>query len=192
MDLGMARERLSRDPDGARELLDKAHAASKEAITEMRQVARGIHPPVLTDRGLDAALSALAARSPVPVEVHVDVPMRPSPTVEAIAYFCVSEALTNVAKHSRATAARVDVRNAGDRLEVHVSDNGIGGADEAGGTGLHGLSDRVRAVDGSIEVTSPPGGPTVIVVSLPLPPSRPAQPGGRPTPQTAPNTGSPS
>jgi len=193
MDLGMARERLARDPDGARELLDKAHSASKEAITEMRQVARGIHPPVLTDRGLDAALSALAARSPVPVEVHVDVPVRPSPTVEAIAYFCVSEALTNVAKHSRATAARVDVRNAAGRLEVHVSDNGVGGADEAGGTGLHGLSDRVRAVDGSIEVTSPPGGPTVIVVSLPLPPSRPGQPvAGGPTPQTAPNTGSPS
>jgi signal transduction histidine kinase len=175
MDLGMARERLGRDPEGARELLDKAHAASKEAITEMRQVARGIHPPVLTDRGLDAALSALAARSPVPVEVRVDVPARPSPTVEAIAYFCVSEALTNVAKHSRATAARVDVRSAGGLLEVHVSDNGVGGADEAGGTGLRGLTDRVRAVDGTIEVTSPPGGPTVVMVHLPLPATRPAR-----------------
>ena len=176
MDLGMARERLGRDPDGARELLDKAHAASKEAITEMRQVARGIHPPVLTDRGLDAALSALAARSPVPVQVRVDVPVRPSPTLEAIAYFCVSEALTNVAKHSRATAARVDVRGDDRWLEVHVSDNGVGGADESRGTGLHGLGDRVRAVDGAISVSSPPGGPTAVVVRLPMSPTRPAGP----------------
>jgi len=173
MDLGMARERLDRDPDGARELLDKAHSASKEAITEMRQVARGIHPPVLTDRGLDAALSALAARSPVPVQVKVDVPVRPTPTLEAIAYFCVSEALTNVAKHSRATAARVDVRVAGGRLEVHVSDNGAGGADETLGTGLRGLGDRVRSVDGTISVSSPPGGPTAVVVRLPMHQSKP-------------------
>jgi signal transduction histidine kinase len=176
MDLGMARERLDRDPGSARELLDKAHSASKEAITEMRQVARGIHPPVLTDRGLDAALSALAARSPVPVQVRVDVPVRPSPTIEAIAYFCVSEALTNVAKHSRATAARVDVRLADGRLEIHVSDNGVGGADQANGTGIHGLGDRVRSVDGELSVTSPPGGPTVIVVRLPMPTARPAGP----------------
>jgi signal transduction histidine kinase len=179
MDLGMARERLARDPDGARELLDKAHSASKEAIIEMRQVARGIHPPVLTDRGLDAALSALAARSPVPVQVQVDVPVRPSPTIEAIAYFCVSEALTNVAKHSRGTAARVDVRIEGRWLEIHVSDNGVGGADQANGTGLHGLGDRVRAVDGTMSVSSPPGGPTVIVVRLPTP--------ARPTGPAAPN-----
>jgi signal transduction histidine kinase len=211
MDLGMARERMSRDPDGARELLDKAHAASKEAITEMRQVARGIAPPVLTDRGLDAALSALAARSPVPVQVQVDVPVRPAPTLEAIAYFCVSEALTNVAKHSRATSARVDVRIAGDRLEVHVSDNGIGGADAGRGTGLLGLGDRVRAVDGSIEVTSPAGGPTAVVVRLPMRPARPiwpaasappaaprasvtppAEPSAPAAPPAAPNPGSPS
>jgi signal transduction histidine kinase len=186
MDLGMARERLSRDPDGARELLDKAHAASKEAITEMRQVARGIAPPVLTDRGLDAALSALAARSPVPVGVDVRVPVRPTPTLEAIAYFCVSEALTNVAKHARASAARVDVRIAGELLEVHISDNGIGGADADRGTGLHGLGDRVRAVDGSIEVTSPEGGPTAVVVRLPMRPARPAWPGPAPPTATAP------
>jgi signal transduction histidine kinase len=184
MDLGMARERLARDPDGARELLDKAHSASKEAITEMRQVARGIHPPVLTDRGLDAALSALAARSPIPVQVKVDVPVRPTPTVEAIAYFCVSEALTNVAKHSRATAARVDVRVDGRWLEVHVSDNGVGGADETRGTGLHGLGDRVRSVDGRLSVSSPPGGPTAVVVRLPMPPARPGRPPG---PQQPPN-----
>jgi signal transduction histidine kinase len=190
MDLGLARERLARDPEGARELLDKAHASSKEAITEMRQVARGIHPPVLTDRGLDAALSALAARSPVPVQVHVEVAVRPSPTTEAIAYFCVSEALTNVAKHSHATAARVDVRVAGNRLEVHISDNGVGGADASLGTGLRGLGDRVRSVDGSIEVSSPRGGPTVVMVSLPMPsPRHPVPPTTPPTtPPTAPPT----
>ena len=105
----MVRERLNRDPEGARELIDKAHLAAKEAITEMRQVARGIHPPVLTDRGLDAALSALAARAPIPVSVSVTLTGRPSPTVEAITYFCVSEALTNVAKHAQARNARVQV-----------------------------------------------------------------------------------
>lgn len=173
MDLGMARQRLDRDPEGARELLDKAHASAKEAITEMRQVARGIHPPVLTDRGLDAALSALAARSPVPVEVHVDLPERPSPTTEAIAYFCVSEALTNVAKHSRASAASVDVRAYEGTLLVTVQDNGAGGARPNAGTGLPGLADRVSAVDGRMWVDSPPGGPTRLTVQLPWQPARP-------------------
>jgi signal transduction histidine kinase len=184
MDLGMAREQLD-DPEIVRELLDKAHTASKEAITEMRQVARGIHPPVLTHRGLDAALSALAARSPIPVDVHVDVPERPSPTVEAIAYFCVSEALTNVAKHARAQAARVDVRARGGMLGIHVSDNGVGGADEALGTGLRGLADRVRAVDGTLDVSSPRGGPTVLTVYLPT--TRPTHPDRG---DAAPNPGS--
>jgi signal transduction histidine kinase len=156
----------------------------------MRQVARGIHPPVLTDRGLDAALSALAARSPVPVQVSIDVPVRPTPTVEAIAYFCVSEALTNIAKHSRATAARVDVRQADGWLETHVSDNGVGGADQNRGTGLHGLGDRVRAVDGQLSVSSPPGGPTVIVVRLPLSNARAAHQAGPAAPPTT--FGSPS
>ena len=168
MDLGMAQERIDRDPEGARQLLDKAHAASKEAITEMRMVARGIHPPVLTDRGLDAALSALAARSPVPVTVQVELPSRPSPTMEAIAYFCVSEALTNVAKHSRATSARVEVTAAdGSGLRIQIADDGVGGANPAGGTGLHGLTDRVRAIDGSMDVDSPIGGPTVLSINLP-------------------------
>lgn len=167
MDLGMARAKLAKDPAGARELLDRAHSSAKEAITEMRQVARGIHPPVLTDRGLDAALSALAARSPIPVTVQVDVTTRPQPTVEAIAYFCVSEALTNVAKHSRATSARVDVARADGRVVVTVTDDGVGGADPARGTGLVGLRDRVAAVDGTITVSSPTGGPTVLTVRLP-------------------------
>jgi signal transduction histidine kinase len=168
IDLGMAQDRMDRDPAGARRLLDKAHAASKEAITEMRQVARGIHPPVLTDRGLDAALSALAARSPVPVSVHVTLPARPSPTMEAIAYFCVSEALTNVAKHAGASRADVMVAEEDGRLHLQVRDDGVGGADPSHGTGLHGLADRVRAVDGVLEVGSPAGGPTVLTVWLPL------------------------
>jgi len=182
MDLGMARERLDRDPEAARELMDKAHVAAKEAITEMRQVARGIHPPVLTDRGLDAALSALAARSPVPVRLNVGVATRPSPSVEAIAYFCVSEALTNVAKHARATSAAVDVRFADGALTVRVADDGVGGADPARGSGLNGLRDRVRAVDGSLTVSSPPQGGTVLVATLPDPratviaPANPYQP----------------
>jgi len=167
MDLGMAQERIDRDPVGARALLDKAHAASKEAITEMRMVARGIHPPILTDRGLDAALSALAARSPVPVTVDVDLPGRASPTVEAIAYFCVSEALTNVAKHARATSAHVTVRAVDPGLVIRIEDDGVGGADPAGGTGLHGLTDRIRAIDGTLTVQSPPGGPTLLTVTLP-------------------------
>jgi signal transduction histidine kinase len=167
MDLGMARERLDRDPDGARELLDKAHVAAKEAITEMRHVARGIHPPVLTDRGLDAALSALAARSPVPVQVSFDVPQRPTPTIEAIAYFCVSEALTNVAKHARARQATVEVTGRDGTLAIRISDDGVGGAEPGGGTGLDGLRGRVAAVDGRLEVDSPAGGPTVLTVTLP-------------------------
>ena len=180
MDLGMAREKLDSDPDGARELLEKAHRSSKEAITEMRQVARGIHPPILTDRGLDAALSALAARSPVPVTVRVEPGPRPSATLEAIAYFCVSELLTNVAKHSGAARATVDVARHGPALVVRVEDDGRGGVDAARGTGLVGLRQRVRAVDGSIDVASPEGGPTVVTVHLPERPAAPA-PGPAPT-----------
>jgi signal transduction histidine kinase len=171
MDLGMAQERLNRDPAGARELLDKAHSAAKEAITEMRQVARGIHPPVLTDRGLDAALSALAARSPVPVRVSVDLPVRPSPTIEAIAYFCVSEALTNVAKHAQAQSAQVSVGASDGLIRIEVRDDGVGGAaagaTPADGTGLTGLADRVAAIDGTLAVDSPPGGPTLLTIVLP-------------------------
>jgi signal transduction histidine kinase len=176
MDLGMARERLARDPEGAQQLVDHAHAAAKEAITEMRQVARGIHPPVLTDRGLDAALSALAAGSPVPVHVSVHLPRRPSPTLEAIAYFCVSEALTNVAKHAGARQAWADVREADGLLTVTVRDDGRGGADLTRGTGLVGLRQRAAAVDGTLDVSSPPGGPTVVTVTLPFTPAAPENP----------------
>jgi len=179
MDLGMARDRFATDPQAAQELLDKAHAASKDAIVEMRQVARGIVPPILADRGLDAAVSALAARSPVPVTVDVgDDVGRVEPSREAIAYFCVSELLTNVAKHARASHATVRIsRGPGDRLAIVVEDDGVGGVDPTRGTGLIGLRQRVTAVDGSIEVSSPPGGPTRAVVDLPLRPVPAAQPG---------------
>ena len=167
MSLGRARAKLDEDPAGARDLLDQAHLDAKRALAELRDLARGIHPAVLTDRGLDAALSALAARSPVPVTVQVDVAERPSPTVEAVAYFVVAEALTNVAKHARARAAAVRVLQAGDRLYVTVLDDGAGGADLALGTGLAGLRDRVAAVDGRLALSSPSGGPTELTVELP-------------------------
>lgn len=172
MGLGMARDALDRDPEMARALLDEAHASSKEAIVEMRQVARGIVPPILTDRGLDAAISALAARSPIPVEVTSRISGRLDPTIEAIAYFCVSEALTNVAKHSGATRTTVEIGTArslqGDLLAVTVTDDGAGGAVVGAGSGLTGLRQRVASVDGHVHVHSPVGGGTTVAITLPL------------------------
>lgn len=189
MDLGMAQARLAAgDAQGAGTLLARAHAAAKEAITEMRHVARGIHPPVLTDRGLDAALSALAARSPVPVSVRVELSGRPPARLEAILYFCVSEALTNVAKHARATRASVtvcDVHEAGEHLiRATVRDDGRGGAAPAAGSGLPGLRDRVASVDGRLSLSSPPGGPTALVVEVPF--ATTGSPPARPGPQRPP------
>jgi signal transduction histidine kinase len=166
MDLGRARARFADDPDAARAIVDQAHAGAKAALLELRNLVRGVHPPVLTDRGLDAALSGLAALSPVPVAVHVDVGIRPSASVEAIAYFVVAESLTNVAKHSRATRATVSVGRSGDTLRVVTRDDGIGGADPRG-QGLAGLADRVAGVDGRLTVHGPPGGGTVITAELP-------------------------
>jgi signal transduction histidine kinase len=166
----LGRAKAAEDPDAARELLDEAHRESKEALVELRNLARGIHPAVLTDRGLDAAVSALAARCPVPVAVAVDLPRRAAPAVEAIAYFVVAEALTNVARHSGATRARLEVAIEGDELVVEASDNGRGGADGAHGTGLTGLRDRVRAVDGMLMIVSPPGEGTTLRVELPCEP----------------------
>jgi signal transduction histidine kinase len=168
MELGRARAKFADDIDAARELVDQAHAEAKAALTELRDLVRGVHPPVLTDRGLDAALSGLAARCPVPVQMHVDVPVRPKPAVEAVAYFVVAEALTNVAKHSRAAHVNVVVESHGypGTLSVVVSDDGVGGADPAG-AGLSGLAGRVAGVDGALSVESPPGGPTIISAVLP-------------------------
>jgi signal transduction histidine kinase len=167
MDLGRAREKLDTDPGGAKALVAEAHEEAKLAIGEVRDLARGIHPAVLSDRGLDAALSALAARSTVPVEVHVDVTVRPPASVEAAAYFVVSEALTNVAKHAGASEAVVTVRRSRDRLTVQVQDDGIGRASLVDGSGLAGLRDRVRALDGELHLLSPEGGPTVLMVEIP-------------------------
>jgi signal transduction histidine kinase len=169
IDLGRAKEKLDTDtdPEGAKELVGEAHEEAKRAITEVRDLARGIHPAVLTDRGLDAALSALATRSPVRVDVRVDVVERPPASVEAAAYFVVSEALANIAKHASATRADVTVRRTGDRLTIKVEDDGAGGATLVEGSGLAGLRDRVGALDGELHLLSPKGGPTVLMVEIP-------------------------
>ncbi len=166
MDLGLALDKFDEDPAGARDLVAEAHHEAQRAIVELRDLVRGLHPAVLEDRGLDAALSALAARSPVPVELDVDVPVRPPASVEANAYFIVAEALTNVAKHAGARSASVGVRRADGALRIEVADDGRGGAD-ADGSGLAGLADRAAAVDGTFSVVSPPGGGTTVTVELP-------------------------
>ncbi len=166
MDLGRARARFADDPEAARAIVDQAHADAKDALAELRNLVRGVHPPVLTDRGLDAALSGLAAISPVPVAVCVDDAARPPASVEAIAYFVVAEALTNIAKHAQAASAEVSVTRHGDVLRVTIRDDGVGGAD-LGGQGLSGLADRVAGVDGRLSVTSPAGQGTVIEAVLP-------------------------
>jgi signal transduction histidine kinase len=168
MELGRAKAKFADDVDAAAELVDRAHTEAKAALTELRDLVRGVHPPVLTDRGLDAALSGLAARCPVPVDVRVEVPVRPRAAVEAVAYFVVAEALTNVAKHSRASSAKVVVEGYGypGTLNIVISDDGVGGAD-AHGSGLSGLADRVAGVDGRLTVESPVGGPTIIAAVLP-------------------------
>jgi signal transduction histidine kinase len=167
MDLGRARERFDSDPERARQLVDDAHEEAKAALVELRDLARGIHPAVLTDRGLDAALSAVVTRCPIPVSLSVDVPTRPSAPVESAAYFVIAEALTNVAKHAEATRAHVSIVVQNNRLIIEVRDDGRGGADASGGTGLAGLADRVAALDGWMRLLSPPQGPTSVLVELP-------------------------
>ncbi|MFD5419329.1 histidine kinase [Streptomyces sp. NPDC127069] len=175
VNLGLARSTLGDLPEDARKVIDEAHREAKEAIAELSNLVRGLHPSVLDDRGLDAALSGVAARLPIPVRLAVDLPQRPSPTVEAVAYFVVSEALTNVVKHARATRADVTVERTGETLRVVVADDGAGGADlaAAGGTGLAGLAKRVASVDGTFSCRSPAGGPTVITAQLPCAPGSP-------------------
>jgi signal transduction histidine kinase len=167
LNLGLARETLSGVPDDAMRVIVEAHEEAKAALTELRDLIRGLHPAVLEDRGLDAALSGVAARVPLPVRLRVDIEPRASSTVEAVAYFVVSEALTNVVKHARASEVDVRVARSGDVLRVTVRDDGAGGADPAAGTGLTGLARRVRSVDGAFRITSPAGGPTTVTVELP-------------------------
>jgi signal transduction histidine kinase len=166
MNLGMARAQAT-TAEEAQQAIAEAHEEAKAALTELRNLIRGLHPAVLEDRGLDAALSGVAARMPVPVRLTVDLPRRPPPVIEAVAYFVVSEALANIAKHAQASQAEVIVHRAGDRLHLIVSDDGVGGADPSRGTGLTGLARRASSVDGSFEIASPPGGPTLLTVDLP-------------------------
>jgi signal transduction histidine kinase len=169
MDLGMARQKLASDPSAAEALLAEAHDEAKQALTELRDLARGIHPAILTERGLDPAVSALAARCPVPVTVDVQLPERPAVAAESAAYFVVAEALTNIAKHAFATWAEVWARREGDLLIVTITDDGVGGAEltEHGGTGLAGLRNRVAALDGRLIVASRPASGTIIRAELP-------------------------
>ncbi|WP_405423571.1 sensor histidine kinase [Streptomyces erythrochromogenes] len=171
MGLGLAKEKLLEDPEGAAAMVDEAHGEVKLALQELRDLARGIHPAVLTDRGLDAALSSVAARCVVPVKVLVDLPggqeARPAEAIEGIAYFIVSELLQNVSKHARARGASVEVWRSGARLLIRVSDDGRGGADTSGGSGLAGLAERLDAVDGVLVVDSPEGEGTVVSAELP-------------------------
>ncbi|WP_329040005.1 sensor domain-containing protein [Streptomyces sp. NBC_00178] len=167
MDLGLAKEKLGHDPEAAARMVDEAHGEVKVALQELRDLARGIHPAVLTDRGLDAALSAIASRCTVPVDVTVDLTARPAQAIEGIAYFTVSELLQNISKHAHATRATVDVWRTTDRLMLQVTDNGHGGARLEGGTGMSGLAERLGAVDGLFVVDSPQGGPTTVTAELP-------------------------
>jgi signal transduction histidine kinase len=167
MGLGLAKEKLLEDPDAAAAMVDEAHGEVKLALQELRDLARGIHPAVLTDRGLDAALSSVASRCTVPVKVTVDLTERPAAAIEGIAYFTVSELLQNISKHSRARSASVEVWRSSDRLLIQVEDDGRGGARLDGGTGMKGLADRLNAVDGLFVVDSPEGGPTAVTAELP-------------------------
>ncbi|SCF36914.1 sensor histidine kinase [Micromonospora mirobrigensis] len=172
MDLSRARHQLAADPEAAGRTLDEAVTQARETLDELRALSRGIAPPILVDRGLPSALAALAGRSLVPVDLAVDPELgtpagRLDPAVENTAYFVVAEALTNVAKHSGATTGRVTVTRRVGRLEVEVTDDGMGGAHLAKGHGLAGLADRVRAVGGTLDLASPAGGPTGLRVELP-------------------------
>ena len=167
--LRMARSRVEQDPQLAAELLDAMAGDLDAAIRELRELARGIHPAVLSDRGLGSALEALAARIPLPVEIADSTDERLPPPVEAAAYFVVAEAITNVARYAQASHARVEVARDGDRVVVRVADDGIGGADPGKGSGLRGLADRVAALDGRLEVRSEPGRGTTVEALIPCP-----------------------
>jgi signal transduction histidine kinase len=174
MHLGMAKEQLGGGGDPpdvarARELLEAAHRGAKDALGELRDLARGIHPPVL-DSGLQDALATLAASSAIPVELRCDLPERPAPAIETIAYFCAAELLANAAKHSHAKLVTIQAAGRDGMLLLTVGDDGVGGADPSRGSGLSGLAQRVRTVDGRLEIASPPGGPTRITIQLPLRP----------------------
>jgi signal transduction histidine kinase len=167
MMIGLAEELVDRDPAAARKLLAEARASSGTALVELRHLVRGIHPPVLAERGLDGAVRALALSLPVPITVDIDLPGRPDTPVESAAYFAVAEALTNMSRHSGARTGSVSLRHANGVLTMVVADDGAGAADPAGGTGLRGVERRLAAFDGTMVLSSPEGGPTVITMELP-------------------------
>ncbi|MGW4475624.1 histidine kinase [Nonomuraea sp. NPDC004354] len=167
MQLGLARLDVGTDADRAAQAIDLAYGHAQAALDELRRVVRGMHPSALADRGLAVAVTELARHCPVPVTLDLDLPVRPPPGVEAAAYFCVSEALTNVIKHSGARQAAVSATLSDGRLVVEVSDDGAGSADPAAGSGISGLADRVGVLDGTLSLSSPPGGPTTLRVCIP-------------------------
>ena len=166
MNLGMAEQQLKKDPEKAQEHLAEARAAAASALQELRDLARGIHPPILADRGLDAAIRALTMHAGVPVSVDVELTDRPPETVETAAYFVAAEGLANALKHAQASRIDIDVHERENAIVVRVLDDGRGGAAEEGG-GLRGLRQRVQALDGTLRIASPEGGPTVIEAVLP-------------------------
>lgn len=167
MTLGLAQEKLESDPEQGARLVREAHDEAKRALQDLRDLARGLHPAILTDHGLEAALPALAARCPIPARVDVAVSPRPGVAAESAAYFVVAEALTNAARHSRATQVRVTARREQDLLTVDVWDDGIGNATATPGGGLAGLTDRVEALEGRLTISSPDRGPTLLHVEIP-------------------------
>jgi signal transduction histidine kinase len=185
MDLGRARQKLESteqvDPSVVA-LVERAHDDSKRAVSDLRNLVRGIHPAVLTDRGLDAAVSALAARCAIPVDARIDLPNRPPATIESAAYFVIAEALNNAAKYSGASLIRIDTRVVDGHLRIEVTDDGRGGATIQSGGGLAGLAARLSALEGRLRVASPSGGPTTVLAELPLPTGAAWPPPATPTP----------
>jgi len=167
MSLGAIEHLLDKDPEKARLLLAEARQSSAKALHELRDLVRGIHPPVLADRGVGDAVKALALDHPLPVEVNAELPGRPQPPVESAAYFAVSEILTNAAKHSGARRIWVDMRHEDGMLRITVTDDGQGGASLDGGTGLRGIERRIGTFDGVLALNSPLGGPTIVTLELP-------------------------
>jgi signal transduction histidine kinase len=167
MSLGTIEHLLERDPAKARRLLAEARESSSRALTELRDLVRGIHPPVLAERGLGDAVRALAMASPLATEVSLDLPGRVPAPVESAAYFAISEVLTNAAKHSGARRVWIDVRHEDGMLRIVLTDDGHGGADPSGGTGLRGIERRLGTFDGVLAVNSPAGGPTIVTMELP-------------------------
>jgi hypothetical protein len=167
MTIGLADKLIDRNPAQAHKLLDEARESSHTALVELRHLIRGIHPPVLAERGLGGAVRALALSLPVPITIDVDLPGRPDTPVESAAYFAVAETLTNMIRHSRARTGSVSIRHADGALTMVVTDDGNGGADPGAGTGLGGIERRLAAFDGTIALSSPPGGPTVITMEVP-------------------------